>query len=149
VFLSRNKTISRKLEEALIVWLIENNYLCGKERMYEVYLNIIEWGPSVYGVNEASAFYFNKRPAELDLAESIFLASIIPSPKGFKYSFEPSGYLKPRLYGYFRLVSGHMLKKQYITEEEYNNLFPNIELKGPARFYIIPSDYVPEDLFTE
>jgi hypothetical protein len=149
IFLSRNKTIARKLEEALIVWLIENNYLCSKERMYEVYLNIIEWGPGIYGVKEASQFYFSKNPGELTLPESIFLASIIPSPKGFKYSFEAGGYLKPRLYGYFRLVSAHMLKKQYITEEEYSSLFPNIELKGPARQYIIPSDYLPEGLFTE
>ena len=44
VFLKRNKTIARKLEEVIIVWLIENQGLCTKERMYEVYLNIIEWG---------------------------------------------------------------------------------------------------------
>ena len=49
VFLNRNKNFARKLEEALIVWLIENERLTSKERMYEVYLNIVEWGPLVYG----------------------------------------------------------------------------------------------------
>src|SRR5690606_32925578 len=43
VFLTRKKTIARKAEEALIVWLIENNKLVSKTRMFEVYLNIIEW----------------------------------------------------------------------------------------------------------
>src|SRR6185295_15378504 len=87
VFLTRNKTIARKIEEALIVWLIENNRLSSKERMYEVYLNLIEWGPNVYGIGEASRFYFYKSPADLSLAESIFLAMIVPRPKGFKYNF--------------------------------------------------------------
>lgn len=44
VFLNRRKNIARKLEEALIVWLIEQNRLTSKERMFEVYLNIAEWG---------------------------------------------------------------------------------------------------------
>lgn len=145
VFLNRNKTIGRKLEEVLIVWLIENNGLVPKDRMYEVYLNIIEWGPMIYGIKEASEFYFNKRPSDLTLPESIFLASIIPSPKAFKYSFEKDGTLKNRLYGYFRLMSAHMLKKGFISEDEANNLYPAIELKGKARNFIIPSDSLPEN----
>src|SRR5690606_11361211 len=52
VFLSRNKTVSRKAEEALIVWLIENQKLVSKYRMFEVYLNIIEWGPYIYGIRD-------------------------------------------------------------------------------------------------
>ena len=46
VFLTRQKTVARKVEEALIVWLLENTRLASKQRMFEVYLNIIEWGPS-------------------------------------------------------------------------------------------------------
>ena len=49
LWLSREKTLARKLEEAMIVWLIENNHLLSKERMFEIYLNIIEWGPHIYG----------------------------------------------------------------------------------------------------
>ncbi len=81
LFLSRSKTLSRKLEEMLIVWLIERNRLISKERMFEIYLNIIEWGPGIYGIAEASRFYFHKEPINLTINESIFLASIIPSPK--------------------------------------------------------------------
>jgi membrane peptidoglycan carboxypeptidase len=54
------KTVSRKLEEILLVY--ENNRIVSKERMLEVYFNIIEWGPNVYGIGEASRFYFQKNP---------------------------------------------------------------------------------------
>ena len=62
VFLTREKTLSRKLEEILLVYILENNRIVSKERMLEVYFNIIEWGPNVYGIGEASHFYFQKSP---------------------------------------------------------------------------------------
>ena len=58
VFLTRKKVIARKAEEILIVWLLENTRLVTKERMFEVYLNVIEWGPKIYGVKEAAIFLF-------------------------------------------------------------------------------------------
>jgi len=133
VFLSRNKTIVRKLEEALIVWLIENQQLCSKERMYEVYLNIIEWGPMIYGANEASRFYFNKEASRLTLAEAIFMASIIPRPKYFKYNFDENGHLRASMADYYRLVSTKMLNKGWITQRDFDRLVPDVELKGPAK----------------
>ncbi|MCX6286950.1 MAG: transglycosylase domain-containing protein [Bacteroidetes bacterium] len=136
VFLSRNKTIARKLEEALIVWLIENQQLCSKDRMYEVYLNIIEWGPLIYGANEASRFYFNKDASKLTLAEAIFMASIIPRPKWFKYNFEENGHLRGSMADYYRLVSSKMLNKGWITQQDFNRLVPDVELKGPARLML-------------
>ena len=60
VFLTREKTLSRKLEEILLVYILENNRIASKERMLEVYFNIIEWGPNVYGIGEAAQFYFQK-----------------------------------------------------------------------------------------
>jgi len=65
VFLTREKTLSRKLEEILLVYILENNRIASKERMLEVYFNIIEWGPNIYGIGEASHFYFQKRPSDL------------------------------------------------------------------------------------
>jgi membrane peptidoglycan carboxypeptidase len=96
VFLNRRKNIARKLEEALIVWLIEQNRLTSKECMFEVYLNIAEWGPGVYGLLEASEFYFGKRPSQLTLEECIYLASIIPKPKHYRSSFEAEALLLPK-----------------------------------------------------
>jgi len=136
VFLTRNKTISRKLEEALIVWLIENNRISSKERMYEVYLNIIEWGPNIYGIGEASKFYFNKTPADLNLPESIFMASIIPKPKFFKYYFSPDGKLKDFLDSHYKLIASNLVKKEIITEAEQEALLPDIKLNGDAKNFL-------------
>jgi len=145
VFLSKHKTIARKAEEALIVWLIESNRLTSKERMFEVYLNIIELGPGIYGVGEASRFYFNKKPSELTLSESIFLASLLPHPKWFKYSFDVQGNLKPYLADYYRVVSNFMLRKNLITQEEYDAIVPNVALKGIAHEMVVPSDTIPAE----
>ena len=133
VFLNRKKNITRKLEEALIVWLIESQRLTSKERMFEVYLNIAEWGPLVYGIGEASAFYFNKRPAELTVEESIFLASLIPHPKTFRYSFDDNGRLRESLSGYFNLIAERLAKKGIITEEEAARIRPQVNITGEAR----------------
>ena len=145
VFLQRNKTIARKVEEALLVWLIENQGLSTKDRMYEVYLNIIEWGPMVYGANEAARFYFNKDASKLTLAESIFLASIIPQPKWFKYSFDENGHLRESMSGFYKLLSEKMLKKGQITQEDFDKLVPTIELRGPARLLLKKNDTIPAD----
>lgn len=138
IYLSRNKTIARKLEEALIVWLIEKNRLVSKERMFEVYLNIIEWGPDVYGIGEASRFYFAKTPMELNLEESIFLASIIPHPKYFRYRFDAEGNLKPYMENYFKLVAGRMARREKILQHEADSIKANVRLVGMARDIVIP-----------
>jgi hypothetical protein len=135
VFLTRQKTMARKFEEILLTWLIENNGVSSKQRMFEVYLNIIEWGPNVYGIGEASRFYFNKRPAELTLAESIFLSSIIPSPKLFRYRFDEHGNLRNFMGSLYRMMATKMVIRNMITPEDTIGLMPSIEIMGPARQY--------------
>lgn len=133
VFLNRRKNIARKLEEALIVWLIEQNRLTSKERMFEVYLNIAEWGPRIYGLLEASEFYFGKRPSQLTLEEYIYLASIIPKPKHFRSSFDVSGRLKENQEGHFRLVARRMAAKGVISEEAAEGIdLSRVVLTGEA-----------------
>jgi hypothetical protein len=145
VFLNRNKTITRKLEEMLITWLIEHERLVSKDRMLEVYLNIIETGPGIYGMTEAARYYFNKEVKNLNLAESIFLASIVPRPKAFKYSFTEDGKLKPYLESYYSLVSSKMMSKGWIPPEAFNSLEPEVVLSGPAKYQIAaPLDTIPE-----
>lgn len=148
VFLTRKKTVARKVEEAMIVWLIENLDLVSKNRMFEVYLNIIEWGPNVYGAKDASRFYFGKQPSELNLAESIFLTSIIPSPKRYRSSFDSYGNLRSYKSGYYRLIGGIMRRRGKISQEEYEALSPNVRLYGRARDLIVTardSSVVEED----
>lgn len=136
LYLNKNKTITRKAEEALIVWLIENQRLVSKERMLEIYLNIIDWGPQINGITEASKFYFNKKPKELDLNEAIFLASIIPRPSQFQTYFNEDGNLKEYLQGYFKFISRVLLERGLISESDLEQLVPNVVLYGEARHFI-------------
>ncbi|WP_233138144.1 biosynthetic peptidoglycan transglycosylase [Mucilaginibacter sp. MD40] len=144
-FLTRNKTLSRKIEEILIVWLIENNRIMSKNRMLEVYFNIIEWGRGIYGISEASHYYFGKAPSELTLGESIFLASIVPNPKAGLYAFEPDGTLRQRLHGYFNLI-GRLMAKRGLTEPDSNAYgFYNVRLREGLRRQIAPIDTATAD----
>ncbi|MGE8381640.1 MAG: biosynthetic peptidoglycan transglycosylase, partial [Sphingobacterium sp.] len=110
VFLNRNKTVVRKLEEILLVWLMERSQQVNKKRMYEVYLNVIEWGNNVYGITEAARYYFGKTPAQLGLGESIFLSSIVPRPKKGLNFFDWTGHLKGNMLRYFNTY-GHIMTK--------------------------------------
>ena len=140
IFLRGNKTICRKLEEVLIVWTIENLHLVSKERMYEVYLNIIEMGPGIYGIKPASLFYFNKLPSALTLKEGIFISSIIPRPKGFRYTFVSNGILRDYLANYYKMLGGIMVRRNQISPADTINLKANIELTGDAKNYLAKPD---------
>lgn len=78
LFLSREKTLSRKIEEVILTDYLEQEFR--KDDMMELYLNVIELGPDVYGVTRAADYYFGRKPEELNLPECFFLASIMPSP---------------------------------------------------------------------
>ena len=136
LWLSKEKTLARKFEEALIVWLIENERLISKERMFEIYLNIIEWGPNVYGAKEAALFYFDKEPDMLSIEEAIFMTSIIPKPKKFKWSFDKNQNLKPYLADYYKLIASKLLKREIISAKDTAQLIPNVKLTGKAKFLL-------------
>lgn len=137
VFLSRSKTIFRKLEEAAIVWLIEEQHLTPKKRMFEVYLNVIEWAPGVYGIAEAADFYFGKRASELTLAESIYLTSLVPKPKKFVYSFGKDGLLRSHYGRYYQFLSRNLLATGRIQPADTVGLVPIRRLTGRAAQYIV------------
>jgi hypothetical protein len=144
VYLNRQKTLARKIEEMLIVWLIENNRLSSKQRMFETYLNLIEWGRNVYGIGEASRYYFGKRPSEITLGEGIFLASIVPRPKKGLYFFEPDGSLRQGLHGYFRLIGNLMAKKGLTQRDSDAYGFYGVRLKESLRQEVVPDSVVTD-----
>lgn len=78
LFLSRDKRLTRKLQEALIGARVIDGV--GKERILELYLNCIEFGPGVYGIQEAARYYFQKDARSLSPQESVFLAMLKVSP---------------------------------------------------------------------
>lgn len=78
LFLARDKALSRKIEEVILADYLEQVFR--KEEMMELYLNVVEFGPDVYGITQAAEYYFGRKPEELHLAECFFLASLLPSP---------------------------------------------------------------------
>jgi hypothetical protein len=78
LFLSREKTVARKLQEIILSWWLERSM--DKDNIMELYLNVVEFGPEIYGVRNASQFYFGKEPKDLTVLESVFLAKMLPNP---------------------------------------------------------------------
>ena len=85
LFLSRDKQLGRKLQELAITFLLES--ALGKDRILEIYLNIIEWGPDLRGLRPAARSYFGREPRALTPAEMAFLVAIIPGPIKYQGSF--------------------------------------------------------------
>ncbi len=79
LFLSREKTIIRKLKELIIAYLLETTL--SKTRILELYLNVAEFGPMIYGVNHACWFYFGKSSSDVTPLEASMLAALLPGPK--------------------------------------------------------------------
>ena len=132
VFLTREKTVSRKLEEILLVYILENNRIASKERMLEVYFNVIEWGPNVYGIGEAAKFYFQKSPADLTLKECLFLATIVPKPKKFMWQFDNEGNLKSFAKQQQKFLSNLMLRRGLLIPEDTIGQSIPLQITGNA-----------------
>lgn len=157
VFLTREKTLSRKLEEILLVYILENNRIASKERMLEVYFNVIEFGPDVYGIGEAAHFYFQKSPKNLSLNECLFLASIVPKPKKFMWQFDGNGNQKSYATKQQKFIKNLMLRRALISSEDTIGQNIPIYISGRARSFLklkavqdsIPTDslLVPESEF--
>jgi hypothetical protein len=132
VFLTREKTLSRKLEEILLVYIIESNRITSKQRMLEVYFNVIEWGPNIYGIGEAAEFYFQKRPADLNVQECLFLATIIPKPKKFMWQFDQQGLQKSYATKHQTFLRNLMFRRGLLIPEDTIGLSAPITLTGRA-----------------
>lgn len=132
VFLTREKTLSRKLEEILLVYIIEGNRITSKQRMLEVYFNIIEWGPNVYGIGEAAEFYFQKKPADLNVRECLYLATIIPKPKKFMWQFDQEGLQKAYATKQQAFLRNLMFRRGLLVPEDTIGLSAPVTLTGRA-----------------
>lgn len=82
LFLSNQRTPWRKFEETIITMMLEK--ILSKKRILEIYLNVIEWGNNVYGIEAASLHYFASHAKDLNSFQSAKLASMIPNPKYYE-----------------------------------------------------------------
>lgn len=92
VFLAQEKSLLRKVREAAITVDIERRF--SKNQILEKYLNVVEFGPGLYGVRAAARHYFGKHPGELHVLEASYLAYLLPNPKGYSATFR-NGALTP------------------------------------------------------
>jgi len=115
LYLERRKDISRKVQEAILTTYLEQSL--SKYEILELYLNSVEFGPMVYGIEAAADHYFHTSPLDLSLAQSLFLCSLLPSPK--TNHFDASGHLQVGWAGYMRKLLGILLKRHLIDENEY------------------------------
>ncbi|MBR57454.1 MAG: hypothetical protein CMH54_05270 [Myxococcales bacterium] len=123
LFLSHEKTISRKLQEAIITY--ELNRRVPKERVLEIYFNIIEWGPDVYGLGHAARHYFDKYPEELNLADILFLVSIVPSPRSSRWKdTKREGQITERWRNRLERYARRMLERKKITRAQFQQASP-------------------------
>ncbi len=79
LFLTPTKSYFRKVEEAIITLMLEN--LWSKRRIFEVYLNVIEWGNGVFGAEAAARHYYNSNAAQLGPDQAARLAGMVPNPR--------------------------------------------------------------------
>jgi monofunctional biosynthetic peptidoglycan transglycosylase len=81
LFLSPEKSLIRKISEAVIAWRMEK--VLSKKRILELYLNVAEWGEGIFGVDAASRYYYGKSSSELTPEEAARLAAILPNPRRY------------------------------------------------------------------
>lgn len=116
LFLNQERTISRKLQELFLAWHLEN--VLDKERILEIYVNIVELGPGIYGVTQASEHFFGKHPFDLTLMESAYLAALLPSPKA-RYQYFCEGRLTPAFQDMVFGILKRMVNLNRIPYERY------------------------------
>lgn len=126
LYLPRDKTLSRKLEEAILTMYLEQSLT--KEQMMELYLNVIELGPMVYGVEAAASHYFHATAAELTVTQAFYLASILPNPQ--QQHFAVGGAVSSGWMTKLRTLMKYANKRNRLTDEELEAGLAEIPVKG-------------------
>jgi membrane peptidoglycan carboxypeptidase len=110
-----------------------------KDRLLEIYLNIIEWGPDVHGANEAARYYFAKDASELSLDEALFLTVVIPSPSRWRTRVDAYGELRPWARSQMAYIARKMADHQWLAPEQVPaDSTLHVTLRGRAADLIAP-----------
>jgi monofunctional glycosyltransferase len=125
LYLNPSKNPLRKTKEIIIAWQLEQTL--SKRRIFEIYLNVAEWGRNVYGAEAAARHYFGKAAANLDVLEAATLAAMLPSPRNTR---------ERSLIDRRNLILNRMAALGYLSAEESNRakqtlLFKKIDEAPP------------------
>lgn len=125
LFLTQDRTLARKLQEAALT--LEMERTLSKNRILELYLNIVDYGMKQRGIAMAARYYFHKTPSQLTPAESALLVGMVPSPPQQKLSLRS-------------LVQGQA-KALSRMQSHWPNRYPQVEVDGEAEFPIRSPDF--------
>jgi len=124
LFLEFDQTWERKIEEAFLTIRMETHY--SKDEILEGYLNTIYFGNGIYGVKDATQYYFNKDISDITMEEAIILAGIPKSPNNYNPIANKEASLKR-----MNLVANTLYENEVISKEELEALdFENVPLHG-------------------
>ena len=116
MFLTNEKTWSRKITEAFLTTRLEAHY--DKDTILQGYINTVYFGHGIYGIKNASRYYFNKDPKNLDLNEATMLAGVVNGPEYFS-PFKNMTRAKERQ----KLVLDQLVNEKYITQDKANQIY--------------------------
>jgi monofunctional biosynthetic peptidoglycan transglycosylase len=125
LYLNPSKSPLRKLKEIVIAHQLEQ--ALSKPRIFEIYLNVVEWGQNIYGVEAASRHYFSKSAAVLDPLEAATLAALLPSPRDSK---ERSVWRRRNVI-LSRLASVGYLSNEEVQRAQQSPLYRKVEEEAP------------------
>ena len=125
LYLNPSKNPLRKAKEIIIARQLEQ--ALPKRRIFEIYLNVVEWGRNIYGAEAAARHYFGKSAASLDILEAATLAALLPSPRDSRQR----GVLYRR-----NVILGRLASVGYLTQAEYSQakqmgLFQKVQAEEP------------------
>ena len=141
LFLGHQRTLSRKGQEVVLAWVLEHLTGLSKDRLLEVYLNIIEWGPEVHGADEAAHYYFDKDAADVTLDEALFLTVVVPSPSHWKNRLDAGGELRPWARSQMAFIARKMVSRGWLAPEQVPDAEAlHVHLRGPAAGLFAPRD---------
>ncbi len=120
LFLSRDKTVTRKIEEIILAKRMEQELTKG--RILELYLNIVELGPMVYGIGHGARYYFDKPAAALTPRECAFLAAMLPGPRK---AYNPYQHLD-RVLKRSDMLLAELRDRGVLTEGEYRQALAEV-----------------------
>lgn len=145
LYLDRGKTVSRKLQEVVLTTYLEQELT--KDQILELYLNVVEFGPMIYGIGPAARYYFNTSASDLSLAQALYISSILPNPK--QQHFAVGGEVSPGWMNFLRKLMQTAHKRDWITDEELEEGLRETVVRGqpaPKRADKPPADLeAPKD----
>ena len=126
LYLDRGKNLSRKLQEAVLTMYLEQELT--KEQILELYLNVVEFGPMIYGVGPAARYYFEGSAADLSLGQALYVASIMPNPK--VQHFGSGGAVAPGWMAYLHKLMKIARDRGHISDEELDEGLRETVVRG-------------------